>query len=165
MHAVEVAFESIYMRGPEPTELSQPGIHLLERFRFQPVETALCVHRGFHETGLTQHSQVLGHGRLRHTKLALDLSHRLLGRDQEAQYRAAVRLRDDFEHRFHALDIRHTAYACQCIYRAATPRGRWSDLTCDLADDGPRRRADNPVGRECMSRLELFEEHGGKGTE
>jgi hypothetical protein len=56
IHAVEVAFESIYVSGPEPTELSQPGIHLLKWFRFQTVETALCVHRGFYETGLSQHS-------------------------------------------------------------------------------------------------------------
>jgi hypothetical protein len=59
IHAVEVAFESIYMSGPEPAERSQPGIHLLKRFRFQTVETALRVHRGFYETGLSQHSQVL----------------------------------------------------------------------------------------------------------
>jgi len=59
VHAVEVAFESIYMSGPEPTERSKPGIHLLEWFWLQSVETALRVHRGFHETGLTQHSQVL----------------------------------------------------------------------------------------------------------
>ncbi len=59
MHAVEVAFESIYVNGPEPAELSQPGIQFLKWFRFQPVETALCVHGGFHETGLAQHSQVL----------------------------------------------------------------------------------------------------------
>ena len=78
IHAVEVAFESIDVSGPEPAERSQPGIQLLKWFGFQPVETALCVHRGFHETGLAQHSQVLGHGRLRHTKLTLDLSHRPL---------------------------------------------------------------------------------------
>jgi hypothetical protein len=78
IHAVEVAFESIYVSGPEPTERSQPGIHLLKWFRFQSVETALRVHRGFHETGLAQHSQMLGHGRLRHTKPPLDLSNRLL---------------------------------------------------------------------------------------
>jgi len=78
MHAVEVAFESIQVSGPEPAERSQPGIHLLKRFRLQPVEATLCVHRGFHETGVAQHSQVLGHGRLRHTKLTLDLSNRLL---------------------------------------------------------------------------------------
>jgi len=59
IHPVEVAFERIYVSGPEPAELSQPGIHLLKWFRFQPVETALCVHHGFHETGLAQHSQVL----------------------------------------------------------------------------------------------------------
>jgi hypothetical protein len=98
IHAVEVAFESIDVSGPEPTERSQPGVDLLKRFRFQPVETALCIHRGFYKTGFAQHAQVLGHGRLRHTKLMLDLSDGLLGRDQEAQYRAAVRLRNDFEH-------------------------------------------------------------------
>jgi hypothetical protein len=58
VHAVEVAFESIQVSGPEPPEWSQPGIDFLKWFRFQPVETALCVHRGFHETGLSQHSQV-----------------------------------------------------------------------------------------------------------
>jgi hypothetical protein len=56
---VEVTFESIDVKAPEPTEPSQPGIHLLKWFRFQSVETPLCVHRGFHETGLAQHSQVL----------------------------------------------------------------------------------------------------------
>jgi len=66
------------MSGPEPAERRQPGIHLLKWFGFQPVKTALCVHRGFYETGLTQHAQVLGHGRLRHTKLTFDLSNRLL---------------------------------------------------------------------------------------
>jgi hypothetical protein len=59
IHAVEVAFESIYVRGPEPAERSQPGIELLKRFRFQPVETALCVHRAYDETGVSQYSQVL----------------------------------------------------------------------------------------------------------
>jgi hypothetical protein len=59
LHPVKVAFEGIYVSGPEPAERSQPGIDLLKWFRFQPVKTALCVHRGFHETGLSQHSQVL----------------------------------------------------------------------------------------------------------
>ena len=59
IYAVEVAFESIYVSGPEPAERSQPGIDLLKWFGFQPVETALCVDRGFHETGLAQHAQVL----------------------------------------------------------------------------------------------------------
>jgi hypothetical protein len=55
---VEVAFESIYVSGPEPAERSQPGIDLLKWFRFQPVETALRVHRGFHKTGLSEHSKM-----------------------------------------------------------------------------------------------------------
>ena len=52
-------FEGIHVSGPEPAERTQPGIDLLKWFRFQAVETALCVHRGFHETGLAQHAQVL----------------------------------------------------------------------------------------------------------
>src|SRR5690349_17528637 len=96
-----MALKSIHVSGPEPPEWSQPGIHLLKWFRFQPIETALRVHRGLHEAGLTQHSQVLGYGRLRHAKFALDLSYRLSGRDQQGQYRPAVWLRNDFEYRWH----------------------------------------------------------------
>jgi len=59
IHAVEVTFEGIHVSGPEPTERSQPGSDLLKWVGFQSVETALCIHRGFHETGLAQHSQVL----------------------------------------------------------------------------------------------------------
>jgi len=101
IHATKVAFESVHVSGPEAAELGEPFVKLLKRLRFQPVETALCVHRGLDETGVAQYAEVLGHGRLRHTKLTLDLSHRLLGGEQEAQYGAAVRLRNDFEDRFH----------------------------------------------------------------
>ena len=59
MHAVEVPFQRIHVIGPEPAELSQPGIHLLKRFRLQPVKAALCVHCRLHETGVAQHAQVL----------------------------------------------------------------------------------------------------------
>jgi hypothetical protein len=59
IHAAEVSFESIHVSGPELTERSQPGIDLLKWFRFQTVEPALCVHRGFYETGVSQYSQVL----------------------------------------------------------------------------------------------------------
>src|SRR6266566_1469634 len=107
------------MSGPEPTERSEPGIHLLKWFWLQPVETALCVHRGFHETGLAQHAQVLGDRGLWHPQSALDLSHRLLGQDQEAQDRAAVRLRDDCERRLHGVNIPQRAYTCQGIYRSS----------------------------------------------
>ncbi len=73
-----MAFESIYVSGPEPTERIQPGIHLLKRLGLQPVETALRIHGGFHEAGVAQHSQVLRYGRLRHMKPTLDLANRLL---------------------------------------------------------------------------------------
>src|SRR3989442_14562616 len=122
VHAVEVALERIDTIGPERTELIQPVINLLEWLWLQAIETALCVHRGFHETGLAQHAQVLGDRGLRHPQPALDLSHRLLGQDQEAQDRAAVRLRDDGERRFHGLSILSRAYTCQGIY-GATAQG------------------------------------------
>jgi hypothetical protein len=59
IHAVKVAFERVHVRGPEPAELSQPGIHFVKRFRLQSIEAALCVHRRLHEAGIPQHSQVL----------------------------------------------------------------------------------------------------------
>ena len=59
IHAIKVAFESVHVSRPEAAELGQPGVELSKSFRFQPVETALRVHRGFHETCLAQHSQVL----------------------------------------------------------------------------------------------------------
>src|SRR4051794_5444849 len=101
VHAVHVTLESIDVSGPEAAELSKPRIHLLKRFRLQPVETALCVHGRFHETSVAQLSQVLGHSRLRHSKLTVDLSHRLLRRDQQAQDCAASRLSTNFQGRFH----------------------------------------------------------------
>jgi hypothetical protein len=58
-HTIKVAFESIQVGRPEAAELGQPGIDLLKGLWSQPVETALCVHRGFHETGLAQYPQVL----------------------------------------------------------------------------------------------------------
>src|SRR6476660_1721202 len=104
------------MSGPEPAELRQPDIQLVKWSGFESVKTALCIHGGLHETGLAQHAQVFGHGRLRHAELAFDLSHRLLRRDQEAQYRAAVRLRNDFEYGFHFFYILKMEYTCQGIF-------------------------------------------------
>jgi hypothetical protein len=37
-HVVDVTLETIYVSGPEATERSQPGIHFLEWFRFEPLE-------------------------------------------------------------------------------------------------------------------------------
>ena len=59
VQAIEVAFESIEVSGPEAAELSQPGIHLSKWFWFQPVEPALSVHRGLDETGVAQDAQML----------------------------------------------------------------------------------------------------------
>ena len=55
----ETCLERIGTLGPEPTELIQPVINLLEWLWLQTIETALCVHGGFDETGVAQHAQVL----------------------------------------------------------------------------------------------------------
>src|SRR5215470_2386751 len=118
MHAVEVTLERIQVRGPDPAELRQPGVDLLKRLGLEPIETALRIHRGLHETGLAQDSQVLRHGWLRHPEPALDVSHRTFGRGQEAQDRAPVRLGNDGECGFHDLvySIRRI-YVSRHIYR------------------------------------------------
>ena len=118
MHAIEVPFERIDVRGPDPPERSKPGFDLLQRLRFQPVETALRVRGRFHDAGGPQHPQMLRHGRLRHPKLTLDLADRLLRREQQAQNRAAVRLGDDFEDGLHASKMRQRSYACHSIYNS-----------------------------------------------
>src|SRR3989442_14312237 len=65
VHAVEMALERIDTIGPEPAELIQPVINLLEWPWLQAIEAALRVPRGFGETGVWQHAQRLCHGRLR----------------------------------------------------------------------------------------------------
>src|SRR5438270_11816354 len=98
MHAVEVAFESIDVSGPEPPERSQPGVDRLKWLGSQPVETALGVHRGFHETGLSQHPQVFGNGGLRQSQLLFDITDGSLRGREQAQDGAAARLGNDGEY-------------------------------------------------------------------
>ena len=111
-----MAFESVDVCGPKLTEGRKPLIDLLKLFGFQPVDAALSVHRGFHDAGLAQHTQMFGDSRLRQTELSLDISDGLFGGDEETQYRAAVRLRDDLEYRSHAPNMPHKAYTSQGIY-------------------------------------------------
>ena len=59
IHTIKVAFERINVSGPEPAELSQPGVNFLQWSRLQPVEAALRIYRGFYEAGVSQHSQML----------------------------------------------------------------------------------------------------------
>lgn len=112
-----MTIERIDVPQPQLTERRQPFVDLLQRFGPQAVEATLGVNRCFDEAGLTQHAEMLRHGRLRNAELALDLPHRPLRRKQETQDRAAVGLGNDPERGFHALDIRRWAYACQGILK------------------------------------------------
>ena len=117
VHAIEMAFESIDVRRPEATELSEPGVELLEWSRLQPIEPALSVYSRFDETGVSQDAKVLGDGRLGHPELTLDVADGLFGGEQEAENRAAIGLGDDLECGFHASCIPHYVYTCQGIFK------------------------------------------------
>src|SRR5579872_2206361 len=96
-----MALECVQVRRPEAAEGLDPGVQLLKRLRPEAIQPALRVHGRLHETGLSQHPQMLRDGRLRHAELALDLADRTMRREQEAQNGAAVWLGNDFKNRFH----------------------------------------------------------------
>src|SRR6185503_1166571 len=100
-HSLQVSLQRIQVPGPEAPEGSEPCVEFHERLRSQAVKAALRLDAGFHESRLPQHAQVLGHGWLRQTKLAFELSHGALGGEQEAENGPAVGLRDDLERRLH----------------------------------------------------------------
>jgi hypothetical protein len=117
VHAIEMAFESVDVNGPEATELFEPGVELLKWSRFQPVEAALRVDCRFDEAGVAKDAEMLGDGRLGHVELALDLADGLLIESQEAEDRAAVGLGDDLECVFHELYMPLNVYTCQGIFK------------------------------------------------
>ena len=91
-HAIEVVFELVEVRGPEAAEGLEPRVDFLEGLGAETVEAALRVDGGFDEAGVAQDAEVLGDLGLRHAALALDLAHRLLRGDEQAEYGAAVGL-------------------------------------------------------------------------
>jgi hypothetical protein len=116
IHAIEMAFESIDVHRPEATELSEPGVELLERSGLQAIKAALGVDGRFNEASVAKYAQVLGDRRLGHAKLALDLANGLLVESQKAEDRAAVGLGDDLEGGFHGLYMPCHVYTCQGIF-------------------------------------------------
>jgi len=111
-----MAFESIDMHRPETTELSEPGVELLEWPGLQAIEAALRVDGRFDEAGVAKDAEVLGDGRLGHAELTLDLANGLFVGSQEAEDRAAVGLGDDLECGFHGLYMPLHVYTCQGIF-------------------------------------------------
>jgi hypothetical protein len=113
---------------------------------------------------------VLGHGWLRHAKLALDLSDRLLGGNQKRQDRATVGLRNDFEGGFHASVYTPTGiYVSRYIYgfrqeifagEGTTPRKRYSD-----GRQVQRNHITYRAGRMGPKTEEAFRRRNDAGTE
>jgi hypothetical protein len=114
-----VALEGVHVSGPEAAKWFQPDVEFLKRFGPEAIKPALRVYRGLNKTSVTEHAEMPGHGGLRQAELALDLSHRVLRGDEEAQDGPAVRLRQNFENGLHLIYIRYQAYASKCIFQKA----------------------------------------------
>src|SRR5436305_11111887 len=115
LHLVQVLLQGIDVLGPEAPEGNEPCVELHERLRSQSIEAPLRFNSRFHEPSLSQHSQVLGDGRLRQSKLALDLANGALGREQQGQDGPSVGLRDDGKRGFHDRHIAERVYSRQVI--------------------------------------------------
>jgi hypothetical protein len=114
-HPVEVAFERIHVGGPQPPEGSEPLVDIPQRFGPEPIDAPLGLDARFHEAGLSQDAEVLGHRCLGHPELAFELAHRLFRRREEAEDGPPIRLCDDGERRFHIAYIPGREYARQGI--------------------------------------------------
>jgi hypothetical protein len=110
-----MTFERIEVGRPEAPEGLQPGVELHERLGPEAIDAPLGFDARLHEAGFAQHAEVLGHGGLRHPEPALDLADGALRRGQQAKDGPAVRLGDDRERWFHAMNIPISSYACQVI--------------------------------------------------
>jgi hypothetical protein len=66
--------ERVQVGGPEPAELREPVVQLLQSLGLQSVEAALRVHGRVDEPSLAQHPQVLGDSGLWHAETGLDLT-------------------------------------------------------------------------------------------
>src|SRR6185437_8468817 len=115
LHFSQVLLQGIDMLRPEAAEGNEPFVELRKRLRSQSIEATLRLDSGLDEPRLSQHAQVFGDGRLRQPKLALDLSHGALGREQQAQDGPSVGLRYDGECRFHGGYMARGLYVCQGI--------------------------------------------------
>ena len=97
VHLVQVSLQGVDVLRPEAPEGDQPGVQLHQRFRSQSIQAPLGFDARLHEPALPQHAQVLGDRGLLQSKLPLDLTHRALGREQQAQDRPSVGLGHDGE--------------------------------------------------------------------
>jgi hypothetical protein len=70
-----MTLERIEMDRPEAPKRRKPGVDLHEGLGPDAVETPLGINARLHESGLTQDSQVLGNGGLRHPQLLFDIPH------------------------------------------------------------------------------------------
>src|SRR5690242_18485549 len=101
LHFFQVLLQRIDVPRPEAPEGNEPSVELHQRLGPQPIEALLRFDTRFDEPGLAQHPQVLGDRGLRQSQLLLDLAHRALGGEEQAQDGPAIGLRDDGERRFH----------------------------------------------------------------
>src|SRR3546814_14332877 len=68
----ELGAECIQARGPHTAELGEPAVGFGQRIGLEGVEAAGAVRPDARESGVTQHAQVLGDGRLADPEPGLD---------------------------------------------------------------------------------------------
>src|SRR5262245_60137469 len=95
----DVTFERVEALLPEAPVLRDPVLRAGERRRIEPIHTALGDPAHFDDTGLAQHTQVLGDRRLGHTKVTGELARRLLSAREPVDDPSPGRIRQRLEDR------------------------------------------------------------------
>src|SRR5919197_1019322 len=113
---VEVALQRIEAPRPHRAIRLEPRVDLPQWVRTHPVETTLRVGARLHETGVAQHSEMLGHRRLADVQRIHQISDRALALPQQVEDQPAIRLRHHLERtRRHSTNIPSRLYNCQVM--------------------------------------------------
>jgi hypothetical protein len=82
---IEMIFQSIQTRRPQPAVFRQPIIEFGQRLGPDAIEAALGVRASLNHSRLFEHPQVLRHGRLAQVEIIHELSYRSLPLSKEVK--------------------------------------------------------------------------------
>jgi hypothetical protein len=95
--SVEVVFEAIEVRRPEPAVGREPVVELCERLRPDAIQAALCFRARLDESSVLEDAQVLGHRRLADAEPVDELADRTLPVAEQIEDLKPPRLAQDLE--------------------------------------------------------------------
>ena len=115
----ELRAECVEPLCPEVPERLQPPVDVLQRSGLDRVQATGALGSDPGEAVLTEHAQVLRHGRLRDAELRTDDSHDVAGslllHEDQLENAPADRITEDIE-RVHKAILVGNAYISQCLY-------------------------------------------------